>query len=149
MVLLTGTYKSTLDDKGRVSLPARLRSLLPQNLLFITEGIQDCLWVFPPEQWESVSEKMISSAAVSLEKLSLVQYRFISPSQELEIDRAGRIAVPASLREFAGLNRDCMILGLGKSIEIWDLERFNAFQEANRGRHKEILEEMGPMAIFR
>jgi MraZ protein len=149
MILLTGTYKSTLDDKGRLSLPARFRGLLPQNLIYITQGIQDCLWVFPPEQWEGVSEKMISSAAVSLEKLNLVQYRFIAPSQELEIDKAGRIAIPASLREFADLSKDCMILGLGKSIEIWDLERFTAFQESNKGRHKEILEEMGPMTIFR
>ncbi|MDR2109700.1 MAG: division/cell wall cluster transcriptional repressor MraZ [Spirochaetaceae bacterium] len=148
MELLTGEFKITLDDKGRVSLPSRLRGGLPENVLILTKGIEKCLWLFPPDQWKNVSKKLLDSASLSLEKSNLVQHRFIAPAQEIEIDKSGRVAVPQSLRDFAGLTRDCLILGIEKYIEIWDVDRYDAYWKANEEKFKHVLEEMGPVSLF-
>jgi MraZ protein len=146
--LLTGEFSNTLDDKGRVSLPSRLREGILENILVLTRGIEDCLWLFLPGEWKRVSEKLMASASLSLEKMSLIQHRFIAPAQLVEIDKAGRIAVPQKLREFAGLTRDCTILGIEKYIEIWATDKYDAYWEQNRGKLKSVLEEMGPISLF-
>jgi MraZ protein len=148
MDLLTGEFKNTLDDKGRVSLPSRLRGGLDENVLFLTKGIERCLWLFLPDQWKNVSGKLMDSAALSVAKSSLIQRRIIAPAQEVEIDKAGRIAVPQSLRDFAGLSRDCVILGIEKYIEIWDTDIYNAYWDENEDKFKDALEEMGPISLF-
>jgi MraZ protein len=148
MNLLTGEFKNTLDDKGRVSIPAKLREGLQKNTLILTKGIEHCVWLLPPEQWEKVSSTLMQSGSLSMKKSNLVHHRFIVPAQELEIDKAGRVAIPQSLRDFAGLSRDCVILGNGKSIEIWDTEQYHSYQDANEEHLMEVLEEMGPVDLF-
>ncbi|MDR0553794.1 MAG: division/cell wall cluster transcriptional repressor MraZ [Treponema sp.] len=148
MNLLTGEYSNTLDEKGRVSLPSHLREELPGNTLVMTKGIENCLWLFSPEQWEKTAGNLMNQATLSLEKLSLVQHRFIAPAKMVEIDKIGRIAVPQRLRDFAGLNKDCIIMGMGKFIEIWDIERYDAYCEGNMSKLKAIVEEMGPASVL-
>jgi MraZ protein len=131
MELLTGEFNNTLDDKGRVSLPSRLRSGLPGNILVLTQGVDDCLWLFPPEQWKELSRKLMESTSPFQAKSRMIQRRIIAPAQEVEIDKAGRIAVPQSLREFAGLSKDCVILGIDKYIEIWDAEKYRSYWNDN------------------
>src|SRR5512138_2385936 len=97
MELLTGEFRNTLDDKGRVSLPARLRTELPGNILVLTQGVDRCLWLFPPEQWKTLSRKLMETTSPFQARARLVQRRIIAPAQEVEIDKAGRIAVPQSL----------------------------------------------------
>ena len=150
MNLLTGEFSNTLDDKGRISLPSRLREDLSGNTLVITKGLdmEDCLWLYPPEEWNGIAGKLRNSATLTVEKLSVIQHRFIAPAQQVEIDRIGRVAVPQRLRDFAGLNRDCIIMGLGNRIEIWDTDRYDAYCEGNKPQLKTILEEMGPASLL-
>lgn len=138
-------WRNTLDDKGRISLPAGLRSGLSENVLVLTKGSERCLWLFPPERWKQVSKKFMDSGSLSLEKQNLVRYRFIAPAQEIEIDKAGRLAVPQSLRDFAGLTKDCVILEIGDRIDIWSADRYDAYWDANEEKLKNALEEMGPV----
>ena len=148
MELLTGVFKNTLDEKGRISIPSRIRERLAGNLLILTKGIEQCVWLLPPDQWERVSAAFLSTPSLSLKKSNLIHHRFIVPAQEMEIDRVGRIAVPQSLRDFAGLSRDCVILGKGKSIEIWDADRYQSFLELNEGLLEEILEDSVSLSLF-
>lgn len=148
MELLTGEFNNTLDEKGRVSIPSRLREQLPGNTLIVTKGIERCVWLLPPEQWEKVSITLLKITSLSMKKSNLILHRFIVPAQEVEIDRTGRIAVPQSLREFAGLTKNCAILGKGKSIEIWDTERYQTFLEDNEELVKNIMEETEPFILF-
>jgi MraZ protein len=87
----------------------------------------------------------MDSGSLSLEKQNLVRYRFIAPAQEIEIDKAGRLAVPQSLRDFAGLTKDCVILEIGDRIDIWSADRYDAYWDANEEKLKNALEEMGPV----
>jgi MraZ protein len=148
MELLTGEINVTLDDKGRLSLPSRFRSLLTDNVLVLTKGLERCIWVFPPAHWELVSERLMASASLNLEKSSWVQHRFIVPSQQEEIDRAGRIAIPPSLRNYALLNRECVICGVIKYIEIWAADQYEAYKEINEPKSKTIMEELGPLSLL-
>jgi len=127
MELITGEFRNTLDDKGRLSLPAKIRAGLPGNVLVVTQGVEKCLWVFSPEKWAALSEKLFESTSLFHAQARLIQRRIIAPAQEVEIDKAGRIAVPQSLREYAGLSRECVVLGITRRLEIWDAEEYRAY----------------------
>ncbi|MDR1863661.1 MAG: division/cell wall cluster transcriptional repressor MraZ [Treponema sp.] len=140
-------YLSTLDDKGRISLPTRLRGTLTENKLILTKGNSLGIWVFLPEAWEQFSQDVAASAA-SFEESTLIQHQFIIPMVEQEIDKAGRIAIPPSLRDFAGLSRDCKILEARKHLEIWDSECYEGYLKANTEKLQGIMAKMGPLGIF-
>jgi MraZ protein len=147
MESLIGEFRNTLDDKGRVSLPARLRNALGDTMLVLTQGADDCLWLYPPGGWKTLSRVVMDSTSPFSARSRIIRRRIIGPAQELEIDKAGRIAVPQSLRDFAGLARDCVILGLVDYIEIWDAERYRDYLSANEEEFKSGSEELG--AILR
>lgn len=124
MELVTGEFRNTLDDKGRISLPAKLRAGLPGTVLVITQGMDSCLWVFTPERWQSLTDQLFASTSLFHQQARIIQRRIIAPAQEVEIDKAGRIAIPQSLREYAHLSRECVVLGITKRLEIWDVESY-------------------------
>ena len=141
-------YLSTLDDKGRISLPARIRGNIVDNSLILTKGMDRSIWIFSPSEWERFSQKLIDSASLSLNKQLVIQHQFIAPKAEIEIDKAGRIAIPQSLREFANLSRDCKILEVVNRLEIWDSSQYDLYVKANEEKLQEILEELGPVNLF-
>ncbi|MDR0624751.1 MAG: division/cell wall cluster transcriptional repressor MraZ [Treponema sp.] len=147
MDLLTGQSKATLDDKGRVSLPSRMRGVLTGNVLILTKGLEKCIWAFPPEKWELFSEQLLDSGALNMGQLTWIQHRFIVPSQPVEIDKAGRIALPPSLREHAALSKDCVVCGTGKRIEIWSADEYRAYCEANEPNTMPIVEAVGHLPL--
>jgi MraZ protein len=138
-------YLSTLDDKGRISLPARFRAAIDVNRLILTKGISRSIWVFLPEKWEVFSHKQIEdSSKLSLTNKIMVEHQFIAPKADMEIDKAGRIAIPQSLREYACLDRDCKILELVDHLEIWDSEQYKSYEKVIESQLLEVLEEMRP-----
>ncbi|HON12527.1 MAG TPA: division/cell wall cluster transcriptional repressor MraZ [Treponema sp.] len=147
MDLLTGEFKNTLDEKGRLSLPVRLRSELPGNILVMTQGVDRCLWLFAPEQWKILSRKLMETTSPFQARARMVQRRIIAPAQEVEIDKAGRIAIPQSLREFAALNRECVILGIDKYIEIWDSDQYKQYWNENEAEFRSAAEELGSVFL--
>ena len=141
MNLLTGEYKNTLDDKGRFLFPAKLRSALSSNVLIVTQAIVDrCLWLFTPEEWEKISSKLMDNASPFSAKNRLIMRSFISPAQEIEFDKAGRLSIPQSLREYASLSKDCIVLGVNKYLELWDSSSYNAYLSENEANLLEASE---------
>lgn len=126
---LTGEYRNTLDEKGRIMFPSKLRNELSDNVLMVTQGIDGCLWLYTPEEWKNFSEKLMQNASPFSSNSRLVLRHLIAPAQEVEFDKAGRISIPQSLRDFAGLSRDCVILGINKYIELWDSKKYQAYLE--------------------
>jgi MraZ protein len=132
-------YLSTLDDKGRISLPAKLRSGLNNNSLMLTKGENVSLYVILPDNWPQFEEDMLSRAS-TLAESNLVRRVHIAPKVEAEIDKVGRIAIPPSLRKHAKLVKDCLILEVGDRLEIWDCDCYDAYVEANREKLQSIME---------
>lgn len=147
MNLLSGEFKNSLDEKGRLSLPAKLRSALSGTEFVLTQGIDRCLLLFPPEHWEALSRKLMEQTSLFAARARLMQRRILAPAQEVDIDKLGRIAIPQSLREFAGLSHECVILGITKYIEIWDGGEYRAYLEENRSEFLAASEDLGGLTL--
>ncbi len=141
--MITGEFRCSLDEKGRLLIPAKVRTDMLGNTIILTRGIEKCLWLFPPDEWKSFSENLIGSTSLLQENARLIQRRMIAPAQEAEVDRAGRIMVPQTLREYAELKKDCIVLGLKKYIEIWSEATYLGYLEENESKFKEAAEQLG------
>lgn len=124
-------------------IPARMRADVAGSIVILTRGVENCLWLFPPEEWKTFSEKLIGSTSLLQEESRLIQRRMIAPAQETEIDKAGRIVIPPTLREYADLKKECLILGLKKYMEIWSEASYQSYLEANEAKFKEAAEKLG------
>jgi MraZ protein len=141
--MLTGEFRYSLDDKNRLMIPARIRADIAGNSVVLTRGVDKCLWLFTHEEWGKVVQSLIGSTSLFQEKARLMQRRIIAPAQETEIDRSGRISIPTTLKEFAELKKECIVLGIQSYIEIWDEESYLSYLQANESRFKEAAEEIG------
>jgi MraZ protein len=141
--MITGEFRCSLDEKGRLLIPARMRTEVAGNEIILTRGVENCLWMFPPEEWKTFSENLIGSTSLFQEKARLIQRRMIAPAQETEIDKAGRIVIPQTLREYADLKKDCLILGLKKYMEIWSETAYQEYLAENEAKFREAAEELG------
>jgi MraZ protein len=144
--MLTGEYRISIDDKGRILIPARLRADIPGNSLVVTRGIDECLWLMLPEQWRKFSDSLKAISPFQA-KARLLQRRFLAPSQEIELDKAGRINIPMALAEAAGLGKECMILGIGAYMEIWDVNAHQASLSTSE-QIEQAVEELGGSINF-
>ncbi len=127
MELLTGAYYNTLDEKGRFSFPAKLRAMLDQPSLMITQGIDGCLWLYTHDEWKNFSTKLMEQASPFNTDSRLVLRRLIGPAQDVEFDKSGRLSIPQSLRDYAGLSKECVIMGVNKYMELWDVKRYDDY----------------------
>lgn len=146
--MITGEFHNSLDEKGRLLIPARIRGGITGNVLVVTRGIDRCLWLFPPEEWRSVSDSLMGAASPFTKRARLLQRRIIAPAQELELDKAGRINLPPALAESAGLRRECVILGIKRYIEIWDVEEYDRYLADSEDEFQEAAEELGGLISF-
>ena len=141
--MVTGEYRYSLDEKGRLMIPAKIRTEISGNVLVMTRGIDKCLWLFPPEEWTDISEKLLGSFSIFQKKARLIHRRIIAPAQETEIDRTGRITIPQTLREYANLKKDCIIIGMLKRLEVWDEDVYRSYSDINEEEFQEAAEEIG------
>lgn len=147
MELLTGEYRNTLDEKGRILFPARLRTVLTENVLMITQGLDGCLWLYTSSEWKNFSKKLMESASPFNKDSRLVLRHLIAPAQEVEFDKAGRLSIPQSLREHAGLVKDCVIMGVNKYMELWDAERYEQYLAETDLSFKEAAEGLSAIHL--
>lgn len=151
MELLTGEYRNTLDEKGRILFPTKLRTGLfgenEKQSLIITQSFDRCLWLYTLEEWEKLSSKIMETASPFNSKNNLVLRHFIGPAQEVELDKAGRISIPQSLRTFANLSKDCVVLGINKYIELWDAEEYSKYLKENEESLKEAAEGLSNISF--
>jgi len=143
MELLTGEFKTTLDEKGRISLPASLRRVLNEEKLILTQNNYDnCLWLFPVGEYKAKLNTYKENTNLLSKKDRDFRRRFFN-SHEVEIDKAGRLLIIQNFREFAGLVKECVILGQGEYIEIWDEESYHRCMEDSREDFIAVSEELG------
>jgi len=140
----SGEYYNTLDEKGRIAFPAKLRSVLVGDTVWITKGMGNdkSLVIFSPESWEKTVNDLREKLSLYNEKTRWLYRRFISPARELTIDKNGRIAIPQSLRDYAKLKKDCVFLGMSTIIELWDVETYNIEDQKASDSGIDIFEEI-------
>ena len=137
--MFMGEYNYTIDEKGRLTIPAKLRDGLGTNFI-ITRGIDKCLFVYPKIEWENVIKKY---RELPNTKDARNYMRFLlSGATENEFDKQGRINVALPLRKYANLNKECVIIGVGERLEIWDKESWDNFIETNEENLSDIAEKL-------
>ena len=124
---LCGEYSHSLDDRGRLAIPSKLRDLLGNDVV-VTRGWDKCLYVYPVAAWKSRSVKIRDLPTSDREIRNL--HRFFYPAAfPCEIDKQGRILLPVNLRTYAGIVDNVTIVGLGAYMEVWDTATWEAEQE--------------------
>jgi len=145
---MTGEFYNSVDEKGRLMIPAKIRNEITGNVLILTRGTEKCIWLFPPEEWRQLSDKIMNAASPFNARLSLIQRRIVAPAQEIEIDKAGRINIPPSLRDYAELKKEAVILGIKKYLEIWDEHVYEAFWKEKEKDYQEAVAELGKLISY-
>ena len=121
---LMGTYEHTIDAKGRMAFPAKLRERLGERFI-VTLGVDNCLYVYSEEEWEVFNDKLraLTGKKANAAKILIAKAALVEP------DSQGRILVPPYLREHACLDHDVTVIGVINHAEIWDSAKFKAFSE--------------------
>ena len=143
--MFLGTHSPRLDEKGRLFLPAKFRAELAAGLV-ITRGQDRCLFVYPMAEFERLAEAARAAPTTMGEARKHVRMLSSSASDEVP-DRQGRITVPQQLREYAGLDRDCAVIGALSRVEIWDAARWAQYVQASEQDYSEQDEEVVPGLI--
>ena len=140
-MLLTGTHDRTLDDKKRLALPRRVREQLGDiKRLFVSQGLDQCLWLFGPSDLDRLAEKIDQSPAAH-GKVRVFSRLFFSSMEAVEVDRNGRILLPDRLVAFAGLQHDVVLIGVRDHLELWDAARWNSYRDQNAASFDAVAEE--------
>ena len=121
---VTGTYEHSIDAKGRLFIPAKLREELGVTF-YLAMGVDECLAIYPQETWNRFTEKF---ASLPMSQSAAMRPLFANASK-CELDSQGRIVIPQKLRKYAGLEKDAVIIGVNDRAEIWSAETWNAREE--------------------
>lgn len=120
--MFMGEYNHTIDAKGRLIIPAKFREVLGDEFV-VTKGMDGCLFVFDNSEWQSFAEKLRSLPMIDKEVRQFTRF-FLAGAASVEVDKQGRILIPSVLREFADIERDAVLIGVGSRIEIWSKDRW-------------------------
>ncbi len=133
-----------MDDKGRFLIPSRIRSEIEGSGLVITRAVEKCLWIFTPEEWDKISRLIMGSSSMFNSRTRLLQRRIIAPAQECEIDKSGRITIPPTLRQSAGLDskKEAIILGVHNYMELWDVDEYDRYLQDSEDDFLEAAEDL-------
>jgi len=126
-------------------LPAKVRSGFAGGTVVLTQGVERCLWIFEPAEWTRICDNLTGSTNIFQSRARLIQRRIVAPAQETELDRSGRITISPALREYAGLHKECVVLGVGTYLEIWDEQKYKNYWEENEPEFQEAAEELGKL----
>ena len=125
IVMLMGEYNHTIDAKGRLIVPAKFREVLGDEFV-VTKGLDNCLFVYPNDEWQKFEEKLQTLPLTNKNARQFARF-FVAGATPCELDKQGRILLPATLREFAGLEKDVVLTGMLNRIEIWSKEKWTRF----------------------
>lgn len=140
--MFLGTHHPKLDDKGRLTLPAKFRDGLADGLM-ITKGQDHCLFVFPRAEFEQMARK-VAEAPVTNESVRAYQRYLFAGTDEQRPDGQGRIVVAPELRRYAGLHKDCVVIGAITRLEVWDGQAWQAYLDEHEDDYAKAQEEVLP-----
>lgn len=141
--MISGEYRYALDEKARLMVPAPIRKEIAGDKIVVTRGIERCLMLFAPDVWDEFSKKVAAKLPQLQARGRMIRRRLLAPAQKVEIDRTGRIVVPSSLRTYAGLDKDCIVLGIDTYLEVWDEETYRDYESETNDLYQEAVDEIG------
>ncbi|MGI6550265.1 MAG: division/cell wall cluster transcriptional repressor MraZ [Syntrophomonadales bacterium] len=143
--MFLGEYRHSLDNKGRLTVPARFREELGETFI-VTKGLDNCLFVYPLSEWKTVEENLKGLPFTRSDVRAFVRF-FFSGACECETDKQGRILLPGGLREYAHIDRDVVIIGVGARVEVWAEEYWEEYAEKAGASYEDISEKLVELGI--
>ena len=141
--MFMGEYSHSIDTKGRLIVPAKFREQLGEQFV-VTKGVDGCLYVYSNEEWNHIEEKFREVNLTTKDARKFMRF-FFAGAASCEVDKQGRILIPSVLREFAGLEKDVVLVGVLSKIEIWDKERYE--DASANDDMDEIVEHMAELGL--
>ena len=141
--MFMGEYNHTIDAKGRLIIPSKFRETLGEEFV-VTKGLDGCLFVYDNNEWKAFEEKLKSLPLTNKDARQFVRF-FLAGAAMVQVDKQGRILVPAVLREFAGLEKDVVLVGVASRVEIWSQERWES--AVSYDDMEEIAEHMAELGL--
>jgi MraZ protein len=140
--MFLGTHEPKLDEKGRLILPAKFREELSSGLV-ITKGQERCLYVFPQSEFVTITETLRQAPVTQKAARDYSRVMFAGAHDEIP-DRQGRVTIPQSLREYANLEKACVVIGANTRVEIWDSKAWNEYLADREKNFADVSEEVFP-----
>ena len=140
--MFLGTHEPRLDEKGRLILPAKFREELAAGLV-VTKGQERCLYVFPAFEFTSITEQLKKAPVTAKSARDYMRVMFAGAHDEVP-DKQGRISIPQSLRTYANLERECVVIGANTRVEIWDARSWSEYLADREKGFAEVSEEVFP-----
>lgn len=141
--MLTGEFQHNIDIKGRLIMPVRFRDELGDKFI-ATKGLDKCLFVFPQAEWQKLDKQL---SELSLSKGREIQRFFYGGMTQCETDKQGRVLIPANLRDYAGLEKDVVIIGLNKRAELWSKANWDLQNDRFMENADEVALQMEDLGI--
>ena len=141
--MLLGEYQHTIDEKGRMAVPAKFRKMLSGGVV-VTKGSEECLDLYPVEEWTKLAEKLSRLPINQADARAFARLRLAGASHA-EIDSQGRVLIPDYLRAYAGIGAKAVIVGLYNRAEIWEEEKWRRYRASIEAKGDEIAERLGEL----
>ena len=138
-IMFMGEYHHSIDTKGRLIIPSKLRDDLGENFI-VTRGLDGCLFLYPKEHWHTIINKY-EQLPDTKDKRQFLRI-FLSGATTCEYDKQGRINIPKPLVDYSALQKDCIIIGALEKLEIWSKERWEDFIATNEENMSEIADSL-------
>lgn len=143
--MLLGEYRHNVDTKGRVSVPSRFRADLGESFV-VTKGLDNCLFVYSKTEWETFENKLKQLPLTNNDARSFMRF-FFAGATECEVDKQGRINIPQILRDYAGIKKDVVIVGVATRAEIWDSATWDKYTSSDSLDVSKIASQMSNLGI--
>lgn len=143
--MFLGRFDNKLDDKGRLSMPAKFRPRLAEGFV-VTRGFEQCLTIFPMPEWQNLAEGLARFPVTDQKARSLRRVLF-AQAADTELDKQGRMLIPEYLREAAGLGADVVVAGMDSYIEVWDKDRWQAMEQQNEENATDIAQSLADLGM--
>ena len=138
--MFIGEYHHTIDEKGRIIIPAKFREELGNNFI-ITRGIENCLFVYSEENWAKITNKLNSLPFTKKDARTFNRF-FMSGATSVELDKQGRVNISQPLIDYASLIKDCVVIGTGDRLEVWSQESWESFFDSTKDSMSDIAENL-------
>ncbi|WP_034429172.1 division/cell wall cluster transcriptional repressor MraZ [Caldisalinibacter kiritimatiensis] len=143
--MFIGEYQHSIDKKGRVIIPSKFREDLGETFI-ITKGLDNCLFVYPLEEWKILEEKLKSLPLTRRDARAFVRF-FFAGATEGSLDKQGRVLIPGNLREHSRLKSEAVIIGVSNRVEIWSKDEWNKYNKNDDLSYESIAEKMAELGI--
>ncbi|MEI6498363.1 MAG: division/cell wall cluster transcriptional repressor MraZ [bacterium] len=143
--MFLGEYSHTIDDKNRLSIPAKFRDELAKGLI-LTRGLDGCLWLYTETEWQKIAEG-VSKLPITQKNARSFGRFILSGAMDLKLDKVGRVNVPKYLADYAGIKNKVVVTGMHTRLEIWAEDKWNSFKDEMEKNSEEVAENLAEIGF--